>query len=120
MSDDCEDDCGSKSKKRKTAFRYYDAFLEYGFHYVTDGDGIQKPICLICEKVMSNNSMKHTNLKRHIHKMHGSEVDKGIEYYRSLIPVTVVENTENDKFKETSYRLSYRIAKAGKYYTSWS
>jgi hypothetical protein len=44
--------------------------------------------------------MKHTNLKRHIHKMHDSEADKGIEYYKSLLPGDVVENTENDKLKE--------------------
>jgi uncharacterized C2H2 Zn-finger protein len=87
---------------------------------VTDEDGIQTPVCLICQQVMSNNSMKHTNLKRHIHKMHGSEAVKGKEYYKSLLPVDVVENTENDKLKKTSYRLSYRIAKAGKIYTSWS
>jgi hypothetical protein len=104
MSDDCEDDCGSKS--RKTA--------------VTDGDGIQKPVCLTCQKVISNNSIKQTNLKRRIHKMHGSKADKGIEYYKSLISVALMENTEKNKFKETSYRLSYRIAKAGKFYTSWS
>jgi hypothetical protein len=89
------DDCGSKSKKRKTVFRYYDAFLEYGFHYVTNEDGIQKDVCLICQKVMSNNSMKHRNFKRHIHKMHGSEADKSIEYYKSLLPADVGENTEN-------------------------
>jgi hypothetical protein len=46
----CEDECGSKSKKRKIAFQYYYAFLEYGFHYVTDEDGTQKPVCLICQK----------------------------------------------------------------------
>jgi hypothetical protein len=121
MSDDCEDDCGSKSNRRKTIFQYYDAFLDYAFHYVTDEDGIQKPVCLICQKVMSNNSMKHhTNLKRNIHKMHGSEADRGIEYYKSSLPADVGENTENDKLKETSYRLSYRIAKAGKIYTYWS
>jgi hypothetical protein len=43
--------------KRKTAFLYYDACLEYGFHYSTE-DEIQKLICLICQIVMSNNSKK--------------------------------------------------------------
>jgi hypothetical protein len=33
--------------------------------------------------------------------MHGCEADKGIEYYKSLLPGDVVENTENDKLKET-------------------
>jgi hypothetical protein len=32
----------------------------------------------------------------------------------------VVENTENDKLNENSYRLSYRIAISGKLYKSWS
>jgi hypothetical protein len=57
---------------------------------VTDKDGIQKAVCLICQNVMANNSMKHTNLKRHIHKMHASEADKGIEYYKSLLLANVV------------------------------
>jgi hypothetical protein len=49
---------------------------------------------LICQKVMSKKSMKHTNLKKHIHKMLCSEAGKGIEYYKSLLlPVEVVENT---------------------------
>jgi hypothetical protein len=64
--------------------------------------------------------MKQTNLKRRIHKMHGSEADKGIEYYTFLISVALMENIEKNKFKETSYILSYRIAKVGKFYTSWS
>jgi hypothetical protein len=110
----------SPKRERELSDTYYDAFLEYGFHYVTDEDGIQKTVCLICQKVMSNKSMKHTNLKRHIHKMQASEADKGIEYNKSRLLANVVENTKNDKLKETSYRLNYRIAKAGKIYAYWS
>jgi hypothetical protein len=104
----------SPKRERELSDTCYDAFFENGFHYVTDEDVIQKPVCLICQKVMANNSMKHTNLKRHIHKMHASETDKGIEHYKSQLLANVVENTKNDKLKETSYRLNYRIAEAGK------
>ena len=40
---------------------YYDKFIELGFFYVTDR-GIQKPQCVICYEVLSNESRKHNKL----------------------------------------------------------
>jgi hypothetical protein len=42
--------------------------------------------------------VEHTNLK--VNKMHGSEADKGIEYYKSLIPADAVENTRKRQAQE--------------------
>lgn len=42
------------SKKKK----YNNSYMSFGFTYITERDGTQKPQCLICGKILANGSMK--------------------------------------------------------------
>jgi hypothetical protein len=112
-----EDTSQSPPKKQKRyALKFYENFLEFGFHHKIV-DGKQQPYCLTCSKEFSPNSLKQYNLKRHQQNAHPSTVGRGIEYFKSFL-VEDPEPEENlDKFVDISYKLSYRIAKAGKNHT---
>ncbi|XP_013791205.1 protein ZBED8-like [Limulus polyphemus] len=55
------------SKKRT----YLDSYVEYGFDFIVV-DGVEKPQCLLCSKVLGNGSLKPSILiwKLHILPMH--------------------------------------------------
>jgi hypothetical protein len=53
----------SSGKKRK----YQETYLEHGFTYSTI-DGKQCPQCLICSKILANDSMKPVKLKTYGYK----------------------------------------------------
>ena len=53
------------AKKRS----YSDSFFKYGFVSIVD-QGIEKPQCVLCMKVLSPESMKPSKLKRHLEMKH--------------------------------------------------
>ena len=55
------------AKSRRSTFvqKYDPSYLKFGF-IGTDEAGVQKPQCVVCGVVLSNDSMKPSNLKRHI------------------------------------------------------
>src|SRR4029434_7375726 len=53
-----------KRKLEKTG-KYSNNYLKFGFTYKeTDGDEL--PVCVVCSSVLSNESMKPSNLQRHL------------------------------------------------------
>ena len=54
------------SKKRSNK----DSYIQYGFTFTVDNDGIQKPQCLLCSKVFSNGCMKPSKLQDHLRALH--------------------------------------------------
>ncbi|KAI6647160.1 Zinc finger BED domain-containing protein 5-like [Oopsacas minuta] len=98
---------------------YHDKFIELGFFYVTDR-GVQKPQCVICYEVLSNESMKHNKLQRHLSSKHSAYKDRDRSFFDRKL--TALRNTRLDKqgkcqqinenALEASYRVSLRIAKA--------
>jgi hypothetical protein len=54
----------SPKKQKRYALKFYENFLEFGFHHKIV-DGKQQPYCLTCSKEFSPNSLKQYNLKRH-------------------------------------------------------
>ena len=47
--------------------------MRFGFTCLTDRDGVQKPQCIKCSKVLCNASMKPSKLKEHFEAMHGGD-----------------------------------------------
>lgn len=64
------------SKKRK----YDGKYLQYGFSFVTI-NGDDRPQCVICSKVLANDSMKPTKLKQHLDNVHPQHKDKDKSYF---------------------------------------
>ena len=55
-------------KRSRSSFvrKYIAAYLHFWF-IATDDDGVLKPQCVVCGVVLSNDSMKPSHLKRHLH-----------------------------------------------------
>ena len=58
--------CPSSSKKVR---KYCDDYLEFGFSRVVKNNE-DRPFCLICEDVLSNECLKPAKLKRHLLTKH--------------------------------------------------
>ncbi|GFW01680.1 zinc finger BED domain-containing protein 5 [Trichonephila clavipes] len=54
-----------KIKSRK----YSKEYLSFGFT-ITEVNGEEKPLCVICSKILAADSMKHNKLKRHFETLH--------------------------------------------------
>ena len=55
------------SKKRK----WSDEYVQHGFTCITERDGSQRPICMICNAKLSNSSLAPAKLKEHFLQLHG-------------------------------------------------
>ena len=120
------DSCGNiksmqkKDDKSKRKKKYDDAFLQYGFTS-SYNDGVEKPLCLICNETLSVESMKPSKLKRHINSKHAKYSDKPVQYFERLLKSSVKQKqfTENffslnERYLHASYEASYLIAKSTK------
>ncbi|KFD46691.1 hypothetical protein M513_12401 [Trichuris suis] len=107
--------------RRKTR-QYSTEYLKYGF--IRAPGNKQLPMCMMCEKVFSNEAMKPSRLKEHLMRCHPDKRTKDAAYFRSLqekIPkrrtlpgiMATSSRIEHDCLL-VSYRLALMIAKAGK------
>lgn len=72
-----------EKKRKKTRVRKYDhSYLRYGF--VSTGGEIPIPLCVVCSKTLANESMKPTNLERHLKTQHPELQNKPIEHFERL------------------------------------
>ena len=106
-----------KSKRKR---KYDDSFLQYGFTCSCE-NGVEKPLCLICNETLSAESLKPFKLKRHLNTKHAESLDKSIQYFERLRKSSkkqkqFTENffTVNERYMRTSYEASYLIAKSTK------
>ena len=51
--------------------KWSDEYVRYGFTYITEADGSQRPQYTICDAKLSNCSLAPAKLKEHFLKMHG-------------------------------------------------
>ena len=120
------DSCGSNASTKKTVDKskrkreYDDSFLQYGFTCSCE-DGVEKPLCLICNETLSAESLKPSKLKRHLNTKHAESSDKTIQYFERLLKFSkkqkqFTENffTVNERYMRASYEASYLIAKSTK------
>src|SRR6218665_2785578 len=107
-------------KKRK----YSDEFLKYGFTSVVVA-GIEKPQCVICNGVLSAESMKPNKLKRHCDTKHHNFSDKDVQYFKNKadgikkgrLDAGGRYPQQNVAAVEVLYLVALRIAKAKKQHT---
>ena len=124
-----ESDAGSTEvltakRSRSTFVRKYDpSYLKFGF-IAADEAGVQKPQCVVCGVVLSNDSMKPSNLKRRLHSKHKDYSSKPKEFFerkRSELKSAQKQMYSlahvNTKALRASYKVALRIAKAQKPYS---
>lgn len=99
-------------------------FIEFGFYFVID-HGVQKPQCVLCYEVLSNESMKEHKLQRPLSSKHHTFKDRDRSFFeRKLASLKssrfdkqgkIHQNKENAL--EASYGVLLCIAKAKKPHT---
>ena len=120
------DSCGNNENTKKIVDKskrkriYGDSFLQYGFTCSCE-DGMEKPLCLICNETLSAESLKPSKLKRHLNTKHAESSDKLIQYFERLSKFSkkqkqFTENffTVNERYMRASYEASYLITKSTK------
>ncbi|KAJ0070141.1 hypothetical protein NL108_002459 [Boleophthalmus pectinirostris] len=66
-----------KAKTRK----YDEAYVALGFTVTTVGDE-ERPVCLLCLKMLAADSMKPNKLRRHLNTLHPNHSDKPLEFFQ--------------------------------------
>ena len=64
-------------KKRK----YSETYLKFGFTF-TINNGLDIPVCVLCQKSLGNHSMKRNLLTRHLEKAHPKFKDKELDFFK--------------------------------------
>ena len=108
---------------RSSFLRKYDAaYLHFGF-IATDDTSVSKPQCVVCGVVLSNDSVKPSQLKRHLHSKHKEISTTPKEFLerkrgelkcaqKKIYALTLI----NTKALCASYNVALRIPKAKKPY----
>ncbi|XP_067933377.1 zinc finger BED domain-containing protein 5-like [Watersipora subatra] len=110
----------SKTKRRT----YDDSYFNYGFTCMIKS-GIEVPQCVLCMKVLANDSMKPHQLKKHLRNKHAEHMDKSKPFFeakkrelkRAKLDSTGSFHIQAQAITEASYALSYRIARDKKPHT---
>lgn len=83
-SSNCTTDKSYGRKKYSTS-RYHPDYLKYGFVCARSGKNDPPlPLCVVCNKKLSNKSLKPSLLKRHFCALHDDLADKPIKYFEQL------------------------------------
>lgn len=98
---------------------YDDIYLKFGFTVIDS-----KPQCVICFEILSRESMKPSKLVRHLNTKHPNEKHKPVEFFERKLKALERQKTAigqmsnlNEKALLASYRVAFRVAKAGKSHT---
>ncbi|XP_066465575.1 zinc finger BED domain-containing protein 5-like [Tiliqua scincoides] len=124
-TDEEEPTTNSKRPKRRKVKRKYDSdYLKLGFTWNGDEDD-PRPQCVLCGRLLANESMRPNKLRRHIEAKHPHLQDQPLQFYKTQLKELkaskkkVLPNTKvNEKAMHASYHISLRIAKAGKPHTT--
>lgn len=113
------------NEKRIKKRKYDESYLQFGFTW-TGNFNEPNPQCVICNEVLSQNSMKPSLLKRHFETKHAVLKDKPLSYFERSLEDLKTRKTairqfsgveENENALKASYKVSLQIAKAGKNHT---
>ncbi|XP_026579563.1 protein ZBED8-like [Pseudonaja textilis] len=103
---------------------YQEEFLDYGFTQIDD-KGIMKPQCVVCLKVLTAESLKKSQLKKHLDNLHPHLASKPREYFVNL-EMSVKRQRLDSSFRGTfsqcsaskaSFEVAWLIARNKKPYT---
>ena len=95
---------------------YKEAFLNFGFTSIIE-NSIEKPQCVICFKVLTQESMKPSKLKQHFKSCHGELVEKSVDYFRRKaehlknlrLDSGRMWPRQNKALLEASYRIAFAL-----------
>ena len=114
-------DTGSKLTSRKR--NYQDDFLKFGFTSITEKQ-VEKPKCLVCDSVLSAESMKRNKLERHLKSNHPGLAGKPLSHFQEMLKQY---KKQTGQFKaaagtqaralRASFEVSYLIAQCKKPHT---
>ena len=104
--------------------RYNDSYIEYGFTCIIN-NGEEGPQCVICNKVLSNDSLKQKKLKQHLHNVHQQHKDKSrgfFERHSTILKKMRLDSSGTyhktiENIIEASYHVALEIAKQKKLHT---
>ena len=115
----------SQSMSKKASKRGWDDdYIQYGFARFSDKDA-QKGQCVICYKVLGNDSLRPSKLSNHLLKIHPEYKDKGTSFFerkRDALKRTKLDSSgtyykANISLVEASYEVALTIAKQKKPHT---
>ncbi|GBP52560.1 Protein FAM200B [Eumeta japonica] len=108
----------AESKKCR---QYSVEYLKFGF--LPSKADKRLPTCLLCNKVLSNDSMKPSKLEDHLRRCHPDKIGKDLKYFQTLKEKYEKRPTVHSMFSSTSesnddglrasYNISLLIAKSG-------
>ncbi|KAK9687383.1 hypothetical protein QE152_g36477 [Popillia japonica] len=109
------------AESKKKCRQYSVDHLKFGF-LPSEADK-RLPMCLLCNKVLSNDSMKPSKLEDHLRRYHPDKINKGLKYFRILKEkyekrpavhcMFALTSKSNDDGLRASYNISLLIAKCG-------
>ncbi|XP_018015681.1 protein ZBED8 [Hyalella azteca] len=110
---------------KKKCRQYNVEYLKYGF--IPAPHNQQQPMCLLCEKVFSNEAMKPSRLVEHLKRMHSDKADKNLTYFQLLQDKVQKRTIFGNMFASSlqrstdglraSYNISLLIARSAKPHT---
>ena len=109
---------------KKKCSQYSVEYLKHGF--IQSPTNQQQPMCLVCEKNFSNETMKPSRLLEHLQKIHPDKSGKTSAFFHCLRYQFLKRKTMNmftsssknsDDGLKASYNISLLIAKADKLHT---
>ena len=107
----------STSRRKR---KYNQTFIQYGFTFITENDE-QRPLCLLCNEVLANESLKPTKLKRHLDTKHDSYSNKPATFFQRILRTSEQQRRSfesefltQEKYTRASFEASWLIAKTKK------
>ncbi len=100
---------------------YSEECINYGLTSILT-DGIQKPQCVLCFKVLGNDSMRPSKLKHHLQTIHPHYAEKDLSFFRhhksslGKQKLDVIGGFQQQTLSvvEASYEISLEMAKQKK------
>ena len=108
---------------RKKCGKYDASYITFGFTSQYR-NGEECPQCVICNKLLGNESMLPNKLKRHLSSAHPTLVEKPKEYFLRKLESLANQKASISSFSHTgqdvvmaSYKVAYRVARCKKPHT---
>ncbi|XP_026546538.1 SCAN domain-containing protein 3-like isoform X1 [Notechis scutatus] len=113
-----------KKKKLKISRKYHLDYLKFGFIQEPGSELDPRPLCIVCSKILSNEGMKPSKLKRHLQSIHPDLAYKSLEYFQIMhenmqkqVTASTKMAVEDKSLLKASYLTALQIAKNKKPYT---
>lgn len=110
---------------KKKCRQYSLDYLKFGF--IASPSNQHLPMCLICEKVFSNDAMKPSKMDDHLSRVHADKKCKPLSFFQalkekldkrpSIRSMFASSSIKDDDGLRASYNISLLIAKSGKPHT---